>query len=73
MGAYVKRTTGEAAGVQQQQEAVVTGGRTTETVGMTSAEPSLRELLEQPFIDLQFLEDAVDYEGLYWPDLSAGT
>ncbi|KAK0638023.1 putative transcriptional regulatory protein C3C7.04 [Lasiodiplodia hormozganensis] len=71
VGGYVKRTTGEAAGVQQ-QEAVVSGGRTAETVGMTSAEPSLRELLEQPFIDLQFLEDAVDYEGLYWPDLSAG-
>ncbi|OMP88510.1 Proline utilization trans-activator [Diplodia seriata] len=45
----------------------------TTTVGMALAEPSLQRLLEQPMLDLQFLEDALNDEGLYWPDFNAGT
>ncbi|KAF9632934.1 hypothetical protein BFW01_g3797 [Lasiodiplodia theobromae] len=69
VGAYLKRTAASPA------ESMVRRGQTTSPAGTTAdmalVDPSLRELLEQPFLDLRFLDDAADCEGLYWPDLSA--
>ncbi|KAM0323895.1 hypothetical protein ACHAQA_008476 [Verticillium albo-atrum] len=43
------------------------------TAGMALTEPSLQELLAEPFLDMQFIDASVydDYtQGLYWPDFS---
>lgn len=48
----------------------------TATAGMALSEPSLQELLEQPMLDLQFIDASLYQEGsqsLYWPDINSDT